>query len=800
MPRFQFALSWRLALRHFVKSPGSYLYGAVTLALGLGSATLLFSLVQGLTAPLPVPNGEHVLRVVVVDPVRSHAHVTTDDFRAWRTHAGSFESIAAVAVAERRVDIKRGDFPARVAHTTTEVFPLLGVEPLLGRWPTEADGTTIAVGENLWTTTFEGDPAILGREVRLDDEVAVVVGVMPSGFRFPYKQDIWQVVAEDSPRLANGEVVSRLKPGVSRAAASGEFTELMQAARTDREGIPATSTARLIGFTEERGDRAEYAVGIALLLVVLELVLLSCSNVSALLLERNLARTRTLALHQALGARPAQIALQILVEALLVGGLGGILGAAVAHAGLRFLTTTLADNLNFYWTRLELDVASVGFAGGLSVVVAVLCGALPAWRAVRTDVGRTLAEQAEAVKGSRRTPVSWILVNAQMAFAVAVVVAAVGLAAIVVQKPWEIDLAPEFSGDRVVAAQIAFEAAAVDAPRVEVLLRLQERVRALPGVQPATVSVGDWRASRVRRFGLHRVAFGDEPFGDDRGVPILYITPGFIDTFAISLVEGRPFDARDMGSDAGAADVAIVTEEFVRERLPDQASLGRHIRVDQGGGRERAFRIVGVVSNLAVTEDHRRSPVEHVLLPVAATQARTFQLTTRTAGLPGIDAEVERIVRDTAPGVATVAYSFAESMRQLNDYLGRITETLGVLAILGGGGCLLVVAIGIYGLVAFEVRQRRGEYAVRLALGARAERLLWLVVRRVGLLVVPGTVLGFVFAGVGSPLMRAVGGQDIDVVPVFVAVFALYAVVVAVAAGVPTLRVVRANPARVLNG
>lgn len=323
MPRYQFALSWRLALRHFVKSPGSYLYGAVTLALGLGSATLLFSLVQGLMAPLPVPNGEHVLRVVVVDPIRSHAHVTIDDFRAWRTHAGSFESIAAVAVAERRVDIERGDFPALVAHATAEVFPLLGVEPVLGRWPTEADGTTIAIGENLWTTAFEHDPAILGREVRLDHEVAVVVGVMPSGFRFPYKQDIWQVVAADSPRLANGEVVSRLKPGVSRAAASDEFTELMQAARTDREGIPATATARLIGFTEERGDRAEYAVGIALLLVVLGLVLLSCSNVSALLLERNLARTRTLALHQALGARPAQIALQTLVEALLVGGLAG---------------------------------------------------------------------------------------------------------------------------------------------------------------------------------------------------------------------------------------------------------------------------------------------------------------------------------------------------------------------------------------------------------------------------------------------------------------------------------------------
>ena len=800
MPRFQFALSWRLALRHFVKSPGSYLYGAVTLALGLGSATLLFSLVQSLTAPLPVPDGERVLRVVVVDPIRSHAHATIDDFHAWRTHARSWESIAAFAVGERWVGTTRRDFPARVAHATVEVLPLLGVEPVLGRWPTEADGTTVAIGEDLWTTTFERDSKILGREIRLDDEVAVVVGVMPSGFRFPYKQDIWQVVAADSVRLANGEVVSRLKAGVSRVAASDEFTEVMRAARTDREGIAATASARLIGFTEERGDRAEYAILAAMVLVVLGLVLLSCSNVSALLLERNLVRTRTLALHQALGARPAQIALQILVEALLVGGLGGILGAAVAHVGLRFLMTALADNLTYYWTRLELDVASVAFAGALSLVVAVLCGALPAWRAVRTDVGRALAEQAGAVHGSRRTPLSWVLLNAQMAFAVAVVVAAVGLANILVQKPWEIDLAAEFSGNRVVAAQIAFEGDAVDASRAEVLLKMLERVRVLPGVQSATVSLGDWRASRPRSFGLRRVALGDEPFDDDRGVPIVYITPGFIDTFAIHLVEGRPFDDRDMGSAMGAGDVAIVTEEFVRERLPTQAPLGRLIRVDQGGGRERAFRIVGVASNLAVTEGHRQNPVEHVLLPIVATQARTFQLTARTAGLTGIDAQVERIVRDTAPGVATVAYSFAESMRQLNDYLGRVTETLGVLAVLGGGGCLIVVAIGIYGLVAFDVRQRRGEYAVRLALGARVERLLWLVVRRVGLLVVPGTVIGFVFAGIGAPLMRAVGGQEIDLVPVFVAVFALYAVVVAVAAGVPTLRVVRANPARVLNG
>lgn len=810
--RLQFGLSWRLALRHFSKSPGSYLYGAVTLALGLGSATLVFSAVQGLTQPLPVPDGEDVLRVVVADPIRQHHHFTVDDLRAWRDHARSSESIAAVAVAERLVGIGRGDFYARVAHATTQTFPLLGVQPLFGRWPAEGDGTEIAIGEDLWAISFESDRAVLGKAVRLDDEIATVVGVMPSAFRFPYKQQIWQVVASDSSRLANGEVVTRLAPGVSRAAASDEFTELMRASRTDAQGVPTTATARLVGFTEERADGTDYAILTAMLLVVIGLVLLSCSNVTALMLERNIVRARTLGLHQALGARPAQVGLQILVEALLVGGLGAILGYAVANAGLRFLANSLSDNLSFYWTQLELDLASVVFAGVLGLVVALVCGAVPAWRASKTDVASTLAEQGDAVRSVQRTPLSWILINAQVALAVAVVVAAVGMTTILVDKPWLIELVDEYAGDRAVAAMIVFEGDPTEdgLTRVGVIERLLDRVRELPGVDEAAASAGDWLGGySARAFAWRRVALDDEPFGDGgdggdgKGTPILHVTPGFLDTFGLRIIDGRDFDAGDMRSMPSTGGVAIVTERFVRDRLAGQAAVGRQIRLDVGGGAEQAFRLVGVVSNLAVTKGQREHPRAHVLLPITSDAPRTFQLTARTEGsrgTPGIGAQLMQIARDTDPGVAAAAFSFAEYVHRTNDYLGRIPETFGLLAILGGSGCVLVVAIGIYGLVGFEMRQRLGEYAVRVALGARTDRLLRLVVRRVCLLTVPGALVGFVFAWAGSPLLRLFGSTEIAVLPVFLAVVALYAVVVVIAAGVPALRVLRGNPARVLNG
>ena len=151
------------------------------------------------------------MRVVVADPIQQYDQFTVDDLRAWRTHAQSVESIAAVAVAERRVGTVRGDWYARVAHATAEMFPLLGVEPLLGRWPSTGNGATVAIGEDRWETLFDRDPQVLGKPVRLGDEVATVVGVLPSAFRFPFKQ---------TTRLVNGEVVVRLKPGVSRAAAS----------------------------------------------------------------------------------------------------------------------------------------------------------------------------------------------------------------------------------------------------------------------------------------------------------------------------------------------------------------------------------------------------------------------------------------------------------------------------------------------------------------------------------------------------------------------------------------------------
>ena len=801
MAPLQFGLSWRLALRHFSKSPGSYLYGAVTLALGLGSATLLFSLMLAFTQPLPVPDGEDVLRVVVVDPIKQHDRFTVEDLRAWRTHAQSFESMAAVGVAQRWVGTDRGDSYASVAHVTDEAFPLLGVEPLFGRWPTMADGPTIAIGEDRWATTFEGDPDVLGRPVRLGSEVATVVGVMPSDFGFPYKQTIWQVVPPDSPRLANGEVVVRLKPGFSRAAASAEFTELLQAARLDRDGVPATATARLVGYTEERGEREESVVAGAMLLVVVGLVLLSCSNVSALLLERNAARMRTLALHRALGARPGQIALQILVEALLVGGLGAILGAAVAHVGLRFLMHRVADNLNFYWTRFELDVASGAFAVALGFAVALVCGAVPARRARKVQVAEVLSADAAAVRNVQRSTLSWILVNAQTAFAVAVVVAAVGMTSILVDKPWAVNLLDAFSEEQVVAAAMAFggEEGGDHPTRIASLARLESRLRTEPGVVAAAVTEGNLLGHPLLRYAWRRVALDEQPFGDDRGVPVLYVTPGFRDTFGVGLIEGRGFDSEDMRA-AAPTGVALVTERFVSERLSGRAPLDRRIRLDLGGGREREHRIVGVVSNLAVTEGHRRHPAEHVLLPIAATDARNFQLTVRTDGLAGIEARIRGITRDIDPAIAVEAFSFGDLVRQFNDFLGAIPETLGTLAMFGGVGCVVVVAIGIYGLVAFEMRQRVGEYAVRLALGARIDRLLRLVVQRVCLLIVPGALIGLVLAWVGSPLLGVFTSQEIDMVPILLIVIALYAVIVVIAAGVPALRVLRANPARVLNG
>lgn len=168
--------------------------------------------------------------------------------------------------------------------------------------------------------------------------------------------------------------------------------------------------------------------------------------------------------------------------------------------------------------------------------------------------------------------------------------------------------------------------------------------------------------------------------------------------------------------------------------------------------------------------------------------------------MAGIEARVVEITRDIDPTIAVMAFSFDDLVRRFNDYLGAIPESLGTLAMFGGVGCVVVVAIGIYGLVAFEMRQRLGEYAVRLALGARVDRLLRLVVRRVCLLIVPGALVGLVLAWAGSPLLRVFTSKEIDLVPIFLIVAAAYAVVVVIAAGVPALRVLRVNPARVLNG
>ncbi len=807
----------RYAARGLRRNPGFALVSVLTAALGIGATTAMFSVVDAvLLKPLPYPDSDRLVAVWSMNPELDDEPFSSSppDFHELATERRTMQSLSAYTATV--FNVAAGGEPERVrgARVSASLFTTLGVSPKLGRGFLPQEGEfgshrVAVISDELWARAFARDPSIVGRVVSLDREPFTIVGVTPPGFGFPDRHaDLWTPIAFEPGNVLNTrgnyylEIVGRLAPGASIAQAHEALHRLAtRVAAEHPEG--SMKTARIVPLREQM-------VGVVrpvllILLGAIGLVLLiACVNVASLLLARGAARQRELAVRMGLGASRTRLVRQLLAESFLIGVLGAAAGVTLAVAGVALVTGHGPADL----PRLDevgVDGRALAFTTMLAVLTAMAFGLAPAIQASRGAAAETLRVGGRTSTGATGRRSRELLVAVQMAFALVLLIGA----GLLIRSFAEVArVNPGFSVERLLTMSMALPRTQYPDMAVQHAFfeRVLNQVRNLPGVRSAAVTSA---LSLGGGYWGKRVSFGDRAVETNLdAVPAVgyrVVTRDYFATMGIAMRAGRDFGPADR---AGTEGVAIVNETAARKFWPRGTPLGTTIWMGPPeqlvaarhptGFRFPRLRVVGVVADERFMGLDQAPGAEFYQLSDQVTERPSVMyLVVRTAGDPlALAAAVRREVRALDPyqPVAELA-----TMSQL--VRGALSQRRFTMSLLGAFAALALglAAIGLYGVVAYSVTQRRREIGLRLALGASHRRIRALVVRQGLRPALVGTAIGVLAAILLTRLMRnmlfGIGPGD----PITVlAVASMLTAVAAIASLVPAQRVMRVHPAESL--
>ena len=791
----------RYTARTLARSPGFALTAILVLALGVGANTAAFSVTDFvLIRPLPFPDSGRLVRVWEKLPGYSRMELSPANYVDWKRMSKSFDGMGAYWNTSLNL-VGQGD-PEHLegASITADLFPLLGVQPLLGRVFTPAEDRegapgTLLLSYQLWQAAFGGDAGVIGRRVNLDNEPFVVIGVMPRDFHFPSRDaELWTPMRfhehdDDFRDRTNNylNVVARLKPGVSLAQAGAEM--VVVAAQLEKQ-FPKENERTTASLNLLRDDLSPQS---RLLLLALSgaaicVLLIACANLASLLLARGLARQRELAVRAAMGAGRERLVRQLVTESLVLAAAGGALGVLVAAAAVPLLARLVPASLPIAQSP-SIDLRVLIFAGIVSGLTGIGFGVLPALRACRQSDFSALREGMRA-GGGHKERLRSALVVAEVTASVVLLVAA----GLLVRALWRIEATdPGFRTDGVITLRTALPMPKYEqtARRAGFYTQVLSAVQALPGVSsaayisflPMTMTGGIWPVSaegkqaELGRSGSHTAS-------------LRFVTPGFFATLGIPLHRGR--DVRE-SDNLNAPFAAVVSESFVRRYWPDQDPLGRHFKM--------AFHdrmVVGVVADIRVRGLERNSEPQ-VYLPYRQVQDGWLigyvpkDLVIHSATGPGtLLPAVRRIIRsaDAEQPVSDVR-TMADIVEQQTASRAAQVRVLGAFAAIA----FLLAGVGIHGLLSFAVSRRTQEIGVRIALGARPGEIVKMIVRQGAVLAGAGIVPGIVLADAAG---RAMEGLLAGVRPgdalTFASAVGLCALMTVLGSLLPALRAVRIDP------
>ena len=793
----------RYALRSFRKSPGFTFTALLTVALGVGANTAIFSVVNGvLLRPLPLGEPE---RVVLVGhrytKINLETGVSAIGFRYYHDQNRVFEKSAAFTGWE--ANLANGGEPERLLgqRVTSEYFAALGLQPLIGRAFTrdeEQEGAdkVVILSEALWARDFGRDRGILNKTIVVNGEAHTVVGVSRNGFRFGTEEtDIWKPLAFTKDQISGCwgcewlGMVARLKPGMTAAAVNGDLDRItklviaMPGSFRDGNWLLYSKSA-----TEQVVGNVRPAL-LVLMGAVAFVLLIACANLANLLLARATARQREIAIRTAMGAGRGRLARQLLTESILLSTIGGGAGLLLAWGAVRGLVASNPVNLP-RMDAVGIDGRVLAFTAGVTVLLGFLFGLAPAVQAARPALTGMLKD---GLRASHRGGLRSMLVVAEVALALVLLIGA-GLMLKSFRRWIAVD--PGFRAERVLTFGVSLPNATYGKPEQQIAFfdRLRQGIAALPGVEAVggnealPMSNANWTRS-FQVEGYQPPANTSGPWGDFR-----VATPGYFETMGIPLKRGRTFDETDQ---AGGRRVAVVDEVLAKKYWPGQDPIGKRVGFQSRGDSVAWLDIVGVVGHVM-----QNSPTddEHTQLYQVFAQAPFTQvgLAVRTRGDPlSLVPAIRRLVLSIDPQQPIFDVKPMEERVSGSSAQPRF---LSLLLGLFAGLAATLAAVGIYGVMSYTVAQQTRELGIRLALGAESGSVLRLVLNRG--LVLAGLGIGIGVAGayalarvVASKVLEKTLYQTSAADPAVFVVVALGLVAVAFAATwVPARRAMRVDP------
>jgi predicted permease len=805
----------RYGFRALAARPGFALAALATLALAIGANTLVFSLIDGIyLSPLPYRDDAKL-----VDMENQYRNMGLDatgasipDYLDRREGMKSIVESGLFTGENFNLAIDGAPERAHGVRATPSLFATLGVAPALGRAFTEGEAEpgadrVVVLGDAMWRNRFGADPAIVGRDIRLDGESYRVVGVMPRGFMFPDRETALYVPFAFTPaQKADTErghefstSIARLAPGATIADAKNE-ANLIVRRNLDRLGSIGSDGTRFSTFMKSAGFtidvrplRTLLAGDHSRMLVLLQLavglvLLIACANIANLMLTRLSARQKELSVRTALGASRSRLARQLLIEAVLLALAGAVLGIGIALAGQKLVAMS---GLMPDWVTLGIDLRVLAFTFAVAVAAGLLFGLAPVLSAGLAKPQQVLREAGRLGGGGRGARATrGALVVAQIALAIALLASA-GL--LVRSFANVIEESPGFDSRGVLTAAISLSPAKYpdDGAKANAVHRILESARALPGA--TAVGVIDERpmsgAISGSSYRIAGLTIDATPHAFERTVDEDYFK-----AMGIPLIQGRTFEPSDWTS---ANKVAVVDELFAKKRFPNGDAVGHILDLDRPGVTGQQYTIVGVVGTTKNGDLGETISQETFYLDYGQSPAGTLTLILRSAGPPGALVQpLREAVRSVDPEQPLFDVMTLDQRVHLSLTGRRVPmQLIGLFAALA----LVLAAIGIYGVLAFAVAQRTGEFGVRMAIGADAGRIRRQVLADGVRLLLPGLAIGIAGAIALGLVLRSqlfgVGAVDFPSLGLVVAVLGAIALL---ACWVPARRAAKTAPLEAL--
>jgi len=793
----------RYGARMLLKKPGFTLIAVLTLALGIGANTAIFSVVYAvLLRPLSFPEPDRL--VVLAGKGRETligAGVAYPDYEDWRARAQSFEDMACFL--NTGLNLTGVDPPVALPsrRVSWNFFPMLGVKPQLGRLFTDQDDRpgatpTALISHGVWAEKFGGDPGVIGKTIRLNGDPFEVVGVLPPGFEFLRRYDIyvplglWFTPGHNILKRSNQfplYVLGRLKRGITDERARAEMESL--SLQLERE-YPQTNTNRRATAARVADLMVENVRPVLLVLLgaVGFVLLIACVNVANLMLVRAAEREREVAVRLALGAGRSRVVRQLLTESALIAALGGMAGLLIGVWGIEGLTALVPQDLARL-DQVRLNGTALMFTLGVSALTGLLFGLLPALRASRTDLHAALKEGGRSMAGSSWERARKGLLVAEVGLALVLLVGA-GLMLRTLHKLTRVD--PGFNAENLLTVQFSLPGRTYNIERRLAFFReCQARIEALPGVNSAAFAMSlpivgwNWGNTFI---------VADSPTSPPSELRWATFTPvgaNYFETMGVRLLKGRVFSEAEM---ADSPPVTVINESLARSLWPNENPVGK--RLKQGSAESQAAwrEVIGVVSDVKWNVVDQDTP-SHVYLPLAQRNSNFVGLVVRTIDKPlALASTVEKAIRSIDKDLPVTSRSMDQLM---GNAIARQRLTMALMAsfaILA----LALAGVGVYGVMSYAVEQRRREIGIRLALGAQTSDVLRLMVRQGMTLAGAGVIFGVAAALAMARLMTSFSGLLFGVKATDPATFALIALLLLAAAllacWIPARRATKVDP------